>query len=108
MPNSTACSCSSGSEKRSDRYWFHDRAREAAVERVDEVGAQRFLADRREQLDNGVLYVNYKPGSDLDPLRREFIRYVFSKGGQQDVLKSGYLPVGTAVANKSLRAVGIK
>src|SRR5690242_4931205 len=39
------------------------------------------------------LYVNYKPKSELDPLRREFIKYIFSKQGQQDVIKDGYFPV---------------
>lgn len=54
------------------------------------------------------VYINYKPGTDLDPLRREFIKYIFSKQGQQDVIKSGYLPVGNAIAQKSLSSVGIK
>jgi phosphate transport system substrate-binding protein len=53
------------------------------------------------------LSVNYRPGSQLDPLRREFIKYVFSKQGQQDVVKDGYLPVTAAVAQKSLQQVGI-
>ena len=29
----------------------------------------------------------------LDPLRREFIRYVFSKQGQEVVVKDGYYPL---------------
>lgn len=39
------------------------------------------------------MYVNAKPNSDMDPLRREFIKYVFSKQGQEDVVKDGYYPV---------------
>ena len=39
------------------------------------------------------IYVNYKPKSELDPLRREFIQYIFSKEGQRDVIKDGYFPV---------------
>ncbi len=54
------------------------------------------------------LYVNYRPGSELDPLRREFLKYVFSKQGQQDVLKDGYLPVSARVAAEDLAKVGIK
>ncbi|EMI53086.1 PstS family phosphate ABC transporter substrate-binding protein [Rhodopirellula sallentina] len=54
------------------------------------------------------LYVNHKPGSDLDPLRREFIRYVFSKQGQQDVVKDGYFPVPAAIAQEALSSVGIE
>jgi len=54
------------------------------------------------------LSVNYKPGSKLDDLRAEFVRYVFSKNGQEDVLKDGYLPVPASVANQELQAVGLK
>ena len=54
------------------------------------------------------LSVNYRPGSDLDPLRREFIRYVFSKQGQENVIKDGYFPVTAAVALSQLDSVGIK
>jgi phosphate transport system substrate-binding protein len=53
------------------------------------------------------LYVNYKPGGDLDPLRREFVKYIFSRDGQQDVVKDGYLPVKPQTAADSLRSVGI-
>jgi phosphate transport system substrate-binding protein len=54
------------------------------------------------------IYVNYKPRSELDPLRREFIKYVFSKEGQGDVIKDGYLPVKPLVAANTLKSVGIK
>ncbi len=39
------------------------------------------------------LYVNYKPGQALEPLRREFLKYVFSKPGQRVVIKDGYYPI---------------
>ena len=51
--------------------------------------------------------VNHKPGTPLDPLRREFLRYVLSANGQADVKKDGYLPVTAAVAKRALTAVGI-
>lgn len=54
------------------------------------------------------LYVNHKPGTELDPLRREFIRYIFSKQGQQDVVKDGYYPVPASIAKKALADLGIK
>jgi len=54
-----------------------------------------------------LLYLNYKPGSELDPLRREFIKYIFSRQGQSDVLKDGYLPVTAENAKEALVAVGI-
>jgi phosphate transport system substrate-binding protein len=53
------------------------------------------------------VYVNYKPETELDPLRREFIRYVFSKSGQQDVINEGYFPVTAKIAAKALKSVGI-
>ena len=53
------------------------------------------------------LSVNHRPGSELDPLRREFLRYVLSRQGQADVKKDGYLPVTAAVADEALVSVGI-
>jgi len=54
------------------------------------------------------LSVNYKPGSALDPLRREFLRYVLSAEGQADVLKDGYLPVTAPIAKRALDSVGLQ
>jgi len=53
------------------------------------------------------LNVNYKPGTELDPLRREFLKYVFSQQGQRDVVKDGYFPVTAPIARQSLQSVGI-
>jgi phosphate transport system substrate-binding protein len=55
-----------------------------------------------------LLYVNYKPGSRLDPLRREFIKFIFSKEGQEVVVKDGYFPVPATMAAKTLQSLGIK
>ncbi|HEY4309601.1 MAG TPA: PstS family phosphate ABC transporter substrate-binding protein [Pirellulales bacterium] len=52
--------------------------------------------------------VNYQPGSQLDPLRREVIRYIYSAAGQSDVVKDGYYPVSADIAAKALASVGIK
>jgi len=54
------------------------------------------------------IYVNYKPGSQLDPLRREFIRYIFSREGQADVVKDGYFPITAAIARQELAKVGLQ
>src|SRR5262249_38505719 len=54
------------------------------------------------------IYVNYKPKSELDPLRREFIRYILSKDGQQDVIKDGYFPIKAKTASQALKSVGIE
>ncbi|MDZ7582412.1 MAG: phosphate ABC transporter substrate-binding protein [Deltaproteobacteria bacterium] len=53
------------------------------------------------------VYVNYKPGSQLDPLRREFIKYILSKQGQSDVIKDGYYPLPAAICRDALQSVGI-
>jgi phosphate transport system substrate-binding protein len=54
------------------------------------------------------VYVNLKPGTELDPLRREFVRYILSKDGQTEVVKEGFFPLTADIANRSLAAVGIK
>jgi phosphate transport system substrate-binding protein len=53
------------------------------------------------------VYVNYKPGSQIDPLQREFVKYIFSREGQEVVVKDGYLPVTAKFATDTLKLVGI-
>ncbi len=55
-----------------------------------------------------LVYVNAKPGAQLDPLRREFVRYIFSKQGQSDVVKDGYFPITADMARKALESAGLK
>ncbi|MEQ1890986.1 MAG: phosphate ABC transporter substrate-binding protein [Planctomycetota bacterium] len=55
-----------------------------------------------------LLYVNHKPASEMDPLRREFIRYIFSQQGQSDVVKDGYYPVTFEIARKAVEPLGLK
>ena len=54
------------------------------------------------------VYVNHQPGRVFDPMRREFVRDIFSKQGQADVIRCGYLPVQETTAARVLAAVGIK
>ncbi len=54
------------------------------------------------------VYVNLKPGTQLDPLRREFLRFVLSKKGQEVVVKDGYFPLTVKVVDNSLRAIGLE
>ena len=54
------------------------------------------------------VYVNYKPNTELDPLRREFVRFIFSKQGQEAVVRDGYIPVPAAAARKALQDVGLE
>jgi phosphate transport system substrate-binding protein len=54
------------------------------------------------------LSVNRKPGMPLDPLRREFLRYVLSATGQGDVKKDGYLPLPAAVVEQAVKDAGVE
>ena len=51
------------------------------------------------------LYVNKAPNAPLDPLVREFLRYVLSKEGQETVVKDGYLPLGAKPVGAELAKV---
>lgn len=52
--------------------------------------------------------MNYRPQSELDPLRREFIRFIYSREGQQQVIRDGYLPITAEIANEAMASVGMK
>jgi phosphate transport system substrate-binding protein len=54
------------------------------------------------------IYFNKKPNEPLDPLMKEFIKFVFSKEGQQIVIKDGFYPVSKALADEDLKKLGIK
>ena len=51
------------------------------------------------------LYINKDPGKPLDPLVLEFVKFVFSKEGQDVVIKDGYLPVPASVAQEELKKI---
>ena len=70
---------------------------EAKADSTDEYPLARFL----------YVYVNYKPLSTIDPLRAEFLKYVLSSAGQQDVVRDGYLPVSAVIAKKDLANIGV-
>jgi phosphate transport system substrate-binding protein len=48
------------------------------------------------------IYVNKKPTAPLDPLIREFLKFVLSREGQEVVVKDGYLPVSASVVGAEL------
>lgn len=54
------------------------------------------------------IYVNKKPDAELDPLRREFMRFVLSKQGQQEVVKEGYLPLPGPTVEQAMQKAGLK
>jgi phosphate transport system substrate-binding protein len=49
------------------------------------------------------LYINKAPGKPLDPLVREFCRYILSKEGQDVVIKDGYMPLPYEVVAEELK-----
>ena len=53
------------------------------------------------------VYVAHAPGSRMDPLVSEFVRYIFSREGQADVVKEGFLPVSATVAARELKKLGL-
>lgn len=54
------------------------------------------------------LYVNKAPGKPLTPMIREFCRFVFSKEGQEIVIKDGYMPVPFEVVTEELARLAIE
>lgn len=53
------------------------------------------------------IYVNKNPNQALDPMRGEFVRFIYSKQGQEAVVKDGYFPVVKALADADLKAFGL-
>jgi phosphate transport system substrate-binding protein len=51
------------------------------------------------------VYINRAPGKPLDPLTRELARLMFSKEGQEAVIKDGYFPIPANVAKEELNKV---
>ncbi len=51
------------------------------------------------------LYVNRTPDRPLDPMVREFLRYVLSRQGQEVVVKDGYLPLTAALAERERKKI---
>jgi phosphate transport system substrate-binding protein len=54
------------------------------------------------------VYLNKGPNQALEPLRGEFVRYVFSKQGQEAVVKDGYFPVTAPIVAEDLKALGLQ
>ncbi|WP_209426909.1 phosphate ABC transporter substrate-binding protein PstS family protein [Pararhodobacter sp. SW119] len=53
------------------------------------------------------VYMNKDPNADLEPLRAEFIRYVYSRQGQEDVVRAGFFPLVKAIADQDLATFGV-
>ena len=53
------------------------------------------------------VYVNKAPNKPLAPLEAEFVKMVLSKQGQEVVVKDGYIPLPSKVAEKTLKDLGL-
>ena len=53
------------------------------------------------------LYIAQAPGKPLDPIVREFVRFIFSKEGQEIVVKDGYYPLTAEVCAEELQQIGV-
>ena len=49
------------------------------------------------------LYINKAPNKPLDPLVKEFLKFVYSQEGQQVVVKDGFFPLSAAMSDKELK-----
>ena len=81
-----------------------------AVPIAEKEGAP-FKGATQENADNGsypiwrhlYLYVNKAPNKPLDPLVREFLKFVYSKEGQQVVVKDGFFPLSADTTAKEFK-----
>ena len=51
------------------------------------------------------VYVNKEPNKALDPLTKEFLKFVLSKEGQKIVVKDGYYPMSAKLVNEDRAAL---
>lgn len=49
------------------------------------------------------IYINKSPNDPLNPLLKEFLKFVFSYEGQEVVIKDGYLPLPKKVVDEELK-----
>jgi phosphate transport system substrate-binding protein len=76
---------------------------------------QEFVAIDSPEADQGLyplvrrlqLVVKHDPKQQLGPVEREFIKYVFSQLGQEDVIKAGFQAIPARPARVALDAVGL-
>lgn len=52
--------------------------------------------------------INHAPGQELPKIQKEFLKYIFSRLGQEEVIKGGFQPVPGANARFALDQVGLR
>lgn len=53
------------------------------------------------------IYINKHPNQELDPQTREFVKMLYSKPGQEVVLRDGYVPLPETLASRIRSELGI-
>lgn len=53
------------------------------------------------------IYMNRDPNRPMEPLRSEFVRFVYSQQGQNAVVRAGFFPVVRALADSDLELFGL-
>ena len=56
---------------------------------------------------NLYIYLNKAPAKPLDPPTLEFVKYILSRDGQEETIRSGFYPVTNEIRTKGLKALGI-
>ena len=51
------------------------------------------------------IYVNKAPNRPADPLQTEFVKLMYSREGQEAVVKDGYMPLSAKQAQEELAKV---
>ena len=75
--------------------------------------AGQFVIPNSENAFNGsyplarflYVYINKEPGKPLDKLTREFLYFILSRDGQEEVLKDGYYPLNTKIVLEELEKI---
>ena len=70
-----------------------------------------FMEANQQNADNGsyplwrhlYLYINKAPDKPLDPIVKEFIKFIYSKEGQKVVIKDGFFPLKADMIEKELK-----
>lgn len=53
------------------------------------------------------IYMNKNPSAPLDPLRAEFVKFLYSRDGQDDTIKDGYYPMPYVFAQEDRNRLGL-
>ena len=84
-----------------------------ALSLASKAGAQYFPATPNDALSGKYplsrflyVYVNKAPNKPMDPLVREFVKYMLSQEGQQVVVKDGYVPLPNRIVQDELGKFG--